>query len=108
VIIAEPLSTAVTVPEDETVATDAAFVALDTLAPLIVAPLWSFTDTVSVSVSPMVPRLRLEGDIVIDVTTGVGVVGAALSPPHAARSRTAESREGCILARCSPLLTIRQ
>ena len=39
VIVAEPLATAVTVPEDETVATDAEDVAHDTLAPLIVAPL---------------------------------------------------------------------
>ena len=75
VIVAEPLATAVTVPEDETVATDAADVAHDTLAPLIVAPLWSLTVAVSVAVSPMVPRLRLEGDIEIDVATGVGVVG---------------------------------
>ena len=39
VIVAEPLATAVTVPEDETVATDAEDVVHDTLAPLIVAPL---------------------------------------------------------------------
>ena len=97
VIVAEPLATAVTVPEDETVATDAADVAHDTLAPLIVAPFWSLTVAVSVAVSPMVPRLRLEGDIVIDVATGVGVVGVVgavgvdppPSPPPQDRRRSA-------------------
>jgi len=39
VIVAEPWATAVTAPEDDTVATDAADVVHDTLAPLIVAPL---------------------------------------------------------------------
>ena len=38
VIVAVPSATEVTEPEDETVATDAADVAHDTLAPLIVAP----------------------------------------------------------------------
>ena len=100
VIVAEPLATAVTVPEDETVATDAADVAHDTLAPLIVAPLWSLTVAVSVAVSPMAPRLRLVADSVIDVATGVGVVGVVgvvgavgvdppPSPPPQARRNSA-------------------
>jgi hypothetical protein len=81
----------VTVPEDETVATDAADVAHDTLAPLIVAPLWSLTVAVSVAVSPMVPRLRLVADSVIDVATGVGVVGVVgvvgADPPPSPQAR---------------------
>ena len=91
VIVAEPWATAVTAPEDETVATDAADVVHDTLAPLIVAPLWSLTVAVSVAVSPMVPRLRLEGDIEIDVATGVGVVGVVgavgVDPPPSPQAR---------------------
>ena len=43
VIVAEPAATEVTRPAVETVATDAADVAHDTLAPLIVAPFWSLT-----------------------------------------------------------------
>ena len=109
VIVAEPLATAVTVPEDETVATDAADVAHDTLAPLIVAPLWSLTVAVSVAVSPMAPRLRLEGDIVIDVATGVGVVGVvgdvgvdppSSSPPQDRRKSATANR----MYRISPTL----
>jgi hypothetical protein len=47
VIVAVPSATAVTRPDDETVATDAADELHDTLAPLIVAPFWSLTVAVS-------------------------------------------------------------
>ena len=47
VIVAVPSATAVTRPEEDTVATDAADVAHDTVAPAITAPPASFTVTVS-------------------------------------------------------------
>ena len=84
VIVAEPSATEVTAP-DETVATDAGNVAHDTLAPLIVAPFWSLTVAVSCCVSPKEVKLKLVGERVIEVATGVGVgvdaVGL-LSPPQ--------------------------
>jgi len=73
------LVTEVTVPEDETVATDAADVAHDTLAPLIVAPFWSLTVAVSGCVAPIDEKLKLVAESVIEVATGVGAVGV-LSP----------------------------
>jgi hypothetical protein len=86
VIVAEPWATAVTAPEDDTVATDAADVAHDTLAPLIVARLWSLTVAESCCVAPITEKLRLVTESVIDVATGVGVVvgvvGVLLSPPQ--------------------------
>jgi hypothetical protein len=69
------LATAVTVPEDETVATDAADVVHDTLAPLIVALFWSLTVAESCCVAPIDEKLKLVGERAIDVATGVGVVG---------------------------------
>ena len=100
VIVAEPLATAVTVPEDETVATDAADVVHDTLAPLIVAPLWSLTVAESCCVAPIDEKLRFVAESVIDVATGVGVVGVVgvvgavgvdppPSPPPQARRNSA-------------------
>jgi hypothetical protein len=106
VMVAVPLVTEVTVPEDETVATDAADVAHDTLAPLIVAPFWSLTVAVSGCVAPIDEKLKLVAESVIDVATGVGVgvgVVGVLSPPHAASSSTAESRKCRILPRCGLL-----
>ena len=47
VIVALPFATAVTRPDDETVATDEFVVAHVTDAPLIVAPFWSLTVAVS-------------------------------------------------------------
>jgi len=51
VIVAVPSPTEVTRPVEDTVATDAADVAHDTVAPLISVPLASFTVAVSVAVS---------------------------------------------------------
>ena len=94
VIVAEPLATAVTAPEDETVATDAADVVHDTLAPLIVAPLWSLTVAESCCVAPIDERLRIVAESVIDVATGVGVVGVVgvvgavgVDPPPSPQAR---------------------
>ena len=94
-IVAEPSATEVTVPEDETVATDAADVAHDTLAPLIVAPFWSLTVAVSCCVAPIDKKLKLVAESVIDVATGVGVVGGLVgvdpppSPPPQDRRKSA-------------------
>ena len=91
VIVAEPWATAVTAPEDETVATDAADVVHDTLAPLIVAPLWSLTVAESCCVAPINEKLRLVAESVIDVATGVGVVGVVgavgVDPPPSPQAR---------------------
>ena len=95
VIVAEPSATEVTVPEDETVATDAADVAHDPLAPLIVAPFWSLTVAVSCCVAPIDEKLKLVAESVIDVATGVGVVGGLVgvdpppSPPPQDRRKSA-------------------
>ena len=100
VIVAVPSATDVTEPDEETVATDEADVAHDTLAPLIVAPFWSLTVAVSCCVAPIDEKLKLVAESVIDVATGVGGAVGVLSPPHAASSSTAESRECRILLRC--------
>ena len=96
VTVAVPPATDVTSPADETVATDAADVVHDTLAPLIVAPFWSLTVAVSWEVSPNEAKLRLVAESVIEVATGVGGVGGLVGvvppSPQAARRRTAESR----------------
>ena len=96
VMVAEPLATEVTRPADETVATDAADVAHDTLAPLIVAPFWSLAVAVSCCVAPIDVKLKLVGDIVTEVATGVEGVGGLVGelPPslHAASKSTAVSR----------------
>jgi len=67
VIVVVPLATAVTRPEEDTVATDADDELHVTLAPLIVAPFWSLTVAVSCSVAPKDEKLRLVADSVIDV-----------------------------------------
>jgi len=91
VIVAEPSATEVTVPEDETVATDAADVAHDTLAALIVAPFWSLTVAVSCCVAPIDEKLKLVAESVIDVATRVGVVGlvgaVGVDPPPSPQAR---------------------
>ena len=96
VMVAVPLATAVTSPEDDTVATDADDELHDTLAPLIVAPFWSLTVAESWEVSPSDEKLRLVADSVIEVATGVAGVGglvAVVPPsPHAASSSTAVNR----------------
>ena len=93
VTVAVPPATAVTRPADETVATDAADVAHDTLAPLIVAPFWSLTVADSWDVAPNASRLTLVGDRTIEVATGAGgTTGAVVLSPHAASKSTAVSR----------------
>ena len=95
VMVAEPLATAVTRPEEETVATDALDELHDTEAPLIVAPFWSLTVAESCCVAPKDEKLRVVADSVIEVATGVGgvggVVGVVPPSPHAVSSRTAVS-----------------
>ena len=84
-IVAVPSATEVTRPVDDTVATAASDVAHVTVAPLIVAPLWSLTVADSGDVALSEARLRLVTERVIDVATGVGVeVGAVgvLFPPQ--------------------------
>ena len=86
VMVAVPLATAVTSPEDDTVATDADDELHDTLAPLIVAPFWSLTVAESWEVSPSDEKLKLVNDSVIDVATGVGgLVGVVPPSPHAVK-----------------------
>ena len=75
VIVAVPSATEVTRPVDETVATDEAEVAHDTLAPLIVAPFWSLTVAEICRVAPIDEKLKLVAESVIEVATGVGGVG---------------------------------
>ena len=93
VIVAVPFATAVTRPDDETVATDEFDVAHVTDAPDIVAPFWSLTVAVSCCVTPTDEKDRLVTDSVIEVATGVGgaggvggVVGELPLSPHAASS----------------------
>ena len=98
VIVSVPLVTAVTSPAAETVATPAADVDHDTLAPFIGAPFWSFTIAVSCCAAPVIDeKLRSRGDSVIDVATGargfVGVVGeVAPSPPPQDKTSSASAR----------------
>jgi len=99
VMVAVPFATAVTRPDEDTVATEADDELHVTLAPLIVAPFWSLTVAVSWDVSPSEAKLRLVADSVIEVATGAGGVGGVgglvgeLPPsPQASSSRTAESR----------------
>ena len=75
VIVAVPSATEVTRPADETVATDAAEVAHDTLAPLIVEPFWSLIVAEICRVAPIDEKLKLVAERVIEVATGVGGVG---------------------------------
>ena len=67
VMVAVPSATAVTSPDDETVATDSADEVHDTLAPLIVAPFWSLTVAVSWDVAPADERVTLVEDSSIEV-----------------------------------------
>ncbi|SVB12617.1 uncharacterized protein METZ01_LOCUS165471, partial [marine metagenome] len=60
---------------DDTVATAPSDVVHVTVAPLIVAPFWSFTVAEIWDVTPSEARLRLVTERVIKVATGVGVVG---------------------------------
>ena len=99
VIVVAPLATAVTRPLEDTVATDVDDELQVTLAPLIVAPFWSFTVAESWEVSPSEAKLRLVADSVIEVATGVGgvggvggVVGVVPPSPQAVSSSIAESR----------------
>ena len=93
--MAVPSATEVTRPVEDTVATAALDVAHDTLAPLIVAPFWSFTVAESWDVSPSDEKLKLVADSVIEVATGVGGVGGLVGvvppSPHARSKSTAES-----------------
>jgi hypothetical protein len=84
VMVAVPLVTEVTNPTEETVTTDAADVAHDTLASLIVAPFWPLTVAVSCCVVPIDEKLKLVAQSVIDVATGVGVVEGpvGVDPPQ--------------------------
>ena len=94
-MVAVPLATAVTRPEEDTVATDALDELQVTLAPLMFAPFWSLIVAESCCVAPIDEKLKEVADSVIEVATGVGgvgVVGVVPPSPHAASKRTAESR----------------
>ena len=82
VITAVPSATEVTRPEEETVATDAADVVHETVAPDIVLSFASFTAAVSVAVSPSEAKLAVVGDSVIEAATWATVaeVVAANAP----------------------------
>ena len=73
VIVAVPSATEVTRPVDDTVATAASDVAHVTVALAIVAPFWSLTVAVSCCVAPIDEKLKLVGESVVEVATGVGV-----------------------------------
>ena len=93
VIVADPFTTAVTCPAEETVATFASEVAQDMLAPDIVAPFWSLTVAESCCVAPKDEKLKVVAESVIEVATGVGgLVGVVPPSPHARSRSTAESR----------------
>jgi len=96
VIVAVPSATEVTRPVEDTVATDALDELQVTLAPLIVAPVWSLTVADSCCVAPKDAKLRVVADSVIEVATGVGGVGGLVGvvppSPHARTRSTAESR----------------
>ena len=66
VIVALPSATEVTMPDPDTVATDALDVVQLTVGFEITVPLSSFTVTVSVDVAPSDENERLVGDSVID------------------------------------------
>ena len=114
-IVAVPSATEVASPVTDTLATEAADVAHETLAPLIVAPFWSLTVAVSGVVSSTENKLRLVAESVIEVATsvgvGVGVVGEAVGPvppsPHASSKSTATNAcvlvlKGCVNIRPYP------
>ena len=95
-IVAVPSATAVTRPDEETVATDADDELHVTLAPLIVAPFWSLTVAESWDVSPSDEKLKVVADSVIEVATGVGGVGGPVGvvppSPQAVSKSTTVSR----------------
>ena len=95
-IVAVPSATAVTRPDEETVAMDALDELQVTLAPFIVTPFWSLTVAESCCVAPIDEKLRLVADNVIDVATGVGgvsgLVGVVPPSPHARSKSTVVSR----------------
>ena len=90
VMVAVPSATEVTRPAVENVATEVLDYLHDTLAPLIVAPVWSLTVADSCCVAPKDEKLKEVADSVIEVATGVG--GAVVPSPHAASKSRAESR----------------
>jgi hypothetical protein len=93
VIVAVPSATAVTRPDEETVAMDALDELHVTLAPFIVAPFWSLTEALSWAVLPTASKLTLFGVTTIDVATGVGgLVGVVPPSPQARSKSTAQSR----------------
>ena len=96
VIVAIPLAVAVTKPADDTVATDGSDVDQDTLAPDMVLPFWSLTVAESCFVSPIDVKLRLAAESVMEVATGVGVVGVVVGAvplsPQASTKSTGISR----------------
>jgi hypothetical protein len=73
VIVAEPFAIEVTRPVLDTVATAASDVVHVTVALAIVAPFWSLTVAVSCCVAPIDEKLKLVGESVVEVATGVGV-----------------------------------
>ena len=84
-IVAEPSATEVTRPAVETVATDAADVLHETVAPDIVLSLASFTVAVRVAVSASEAKLTVVGDSVTDVATWVTVTEVvAVNEPNVA------------------------
>jgi hypothetical protein len=99
VMVAVPSATEVTNPVEDTVATEAADVAHEILAPPMAAPFWSLTVAESCCVAPKDEKLRFVADSVIEVATGVGgvggVVGELPSSPHA-RSRSTAVNAGTL------------
>jgi hypothetical protein len=91
-IVAVPVPTAVTVieltgPSEEIETTDSSVVIHSTLATPIAAPFWSFTVATTVAVSPIAVKLKVVGEIEIDVATGI-----AVGVSHATSSSRAVSR----------------
>ena len=96
VIVAAPAVTAVTRPEEETVATAGAEDTHDTDAPGIAEPFWSLTSAESCSVSSSDEKANVLGETVRVVATGVSApvpVGDSVPPqPASAASRRARHR----------------
>jgi hypothetical protein len=92
-MVVVPSVNALTIPADDTDATDGFDVVHDTLVPPIVSPFWSFTVAVSCAVCPNASKLKLVADSVMEVATGaVGLVGELPPSPHARSKSTAISR----------------
>ena len=93
VMVELPSATAVTRPDDDTVATDEFDVVHVTDAPLIVAPFWSLTVAVSCCVSPTDEKLKEVADSVIDVANdGAPCNFPVVGLSHATSRSTAETR----------------